>query len=147
EEYLPPEPRPFEDVAETVREDALASRQVGLVSAELERLMAEADIEMVGKLEFTYNNYLVAEVGSEEIRAADLARATYGNPEVQQFLDPSLSFLITDILKPQILDQLIDRTVAYVGAAELDGEFFGTEQQVAQQALNYVARDVVVTDE
>lgn len=147
EEYLPPEPRPFEEVAETVRADALASRQVGLVSAELERLLGEANIEMVGDSEFTYNNYLVAEVGSEEIRAADLARATYGNPEVQQFLAPSLTFLITDILKPQILDQLIDRTVAYVGAAELDGEFFGTEQQVAQQALNYVARDVVVTDE
>lgn len=147
EEYLPPETRPFEEVAEQVREDALTSRQVGLVAAELERLLDEADIEMVGESEFTYNNYLVAEVGDEDIRAADLARATYGNPEVQQFLDPSLSFLITDILKPQILDQLIDRTVAYVGASELAGEFHGTEQQVAQQALNYVARDVVVTDE
>src|SRR5690554_1514714 len=135
EEYIAPEPRPFEEVAETVREDALTSRQVGLVSEELERLLDEATIEMVDTSEFNYDNYLVATVGDEEIRAADLARVTYGNAEVQQFLDPSLSFLITQMLKPQLLDQLINQTVAYVGAQDLDGSFFGTESQVAMQAL------------
>lgn len=147
EEFLAPEHRPFEEVADQVRADTLASKQVGLVSAELERLMEEADIEVVDPTEFNWQNPTVATVGSEAIRAADLARNTYGNPEVQQFLDPSLSFLVTDFLKPQILDQLIDNTVAYIGAAGLDGEFFGTEQQVAQHALDYVSRDVTVTDE
>lgn len=147
EEYIAPTPRPFEEVRETVREDALTSRQVGLVSAELERLLDTADIQVVADSGFRYSNTVVARVGDEEIRAADLARATYGNAEVQQFLDPSLSFLITQMLKPQILEQMIDQTAAAVGAGQLDGSFFGTQLQIAQQALEYVARDVEVSDE
>ncbi len=147
EEYLAPTERPFEEVAEQVREDALASREAGLVTVELERLLDEASIEMVDTSEFNYNNYLVATVGDEELHAADLARATYGNANVQQFLDPSLSFLITEMLKPQILDQLINQTVAFKGAADLDANFFGTKAQIAEYALNYVARDVTVGED
>lgn len=147
EEYLAPTQRPFEEVEEQVREDALAARQSVLVIEELDRLFEEAIIEMVDTSEFDYSNYPVARVGDEELRAVDLARATYGNADVQQFLDPSLSFLITQMLKPQILDQLIDQAAAYQGAQQLDGNFFGTQAQVAQQAMNYVARDVTVSEE
>lgn len=147
EEYLAPSQRPFEEVAEQVREDAIASKEAGLVTVELERLLSQADIELVDASEFSYDNYLVATVGDEELRATDLARATYGNADVQQFLDPSLSFLITEMLKPQILDQLIDQTAAFSAASQLEGDFFGTKAQVAQQALNYVARDVTVSEE
>lgn len=147
QEWLAPAVRPFEEVAEEVREDARTSLQVGLISAKLEEMLAAANIEVVDASEFRYDNPVVASVGSEDIHAADLARATYGNAEVQQFLDPSLSFLITDMLKPQILDQLIDQTAAYTGAASLDGRFFGTEAQVARQALNWVARDITLTDD
>src|SRR5699024_1842501 len=145
EEWLAPEVKPFEEVADEVREDAITSLQVGLVSRELDRKLAEADIEIVDDSEFSYDNPVVAKVGTEEIRQADLARATYGNAEVQQFLDPSLSFLITDMLKPQILEQLVDQTVAWTGSADLAGRFFGTEAQIARQALNWVARDVSVS--
>ena len=146
EEYLAPQVKPFEEVAEEVREDAITSLQVGLISRELDERLAAADIEVVDDSEFRYDNPPVATVGGKEIRAADLARATYGNAEVQQFLDPSLSFLITDMLKPQILDQLVDQAAAFTGAAELDGRFFGTEAQVARQALNWVTRDISLDD-
>ncbi len=147
EEFLAPERRDFEEVASAVRDDALQAKRVGIVSAELERLFDQADIVVEPDSGLRFNNYVVATVDDHEIDAVEHARATYGNAEVQQFLDPGLAFLIEQILKPQILEQVIDQRIAYIGASELDGEFFGTPAQVAQEALAYVARDVVVEDE
>lgn len=147
EEFIPQQRRAFESVAEQVREDALQAKRVGIVSAELERLKRAASVEFPAGSTLSYENYVVATVGGEEITAVDLARATYGDAQVQQFLDPSLAFLITQILKPQILEQLIDQRIAVAGASTLNGEFFGTEAQQAAQIMSFVARDVDADEE
>jgi parvulin-like peptidyl-prolyl isomerase len=147
EEFEPSEVKLFAEVADEVREDALQSKKVGIISKELNRLVHDAKIEIPADSEIVYNNPVVATVGADEIRAADLARATYGNAQTQQFLSPETAFLIEQLIKPQIMEQLIEQKLAYLGSAELAGTFVGTEAQVAQEALDFVARDVTVSEE
>lgn len=147
EQFLASEVKPFAEVADEVREDALQSKKVGIISQELNKLVHSAKIEIPADSEITYSNPVVATVGADEIRAADLARATYGNAQAQQFLSPETAFLIEQLIKPQVMEQLIEQKVAYLGSSELAGTFVGTEAQVAQEALDFVSRDITVTDE
>jgi hypothetical protein len=146
EAFEPSTVRPFEEVESEVREDALQSKKVGIISGELNRLVREASIEIEDST-LAYDNPVLATVGGEEVRASDLARATYSDGQTQQFLDPGTAFLIEQIIKPQAMNNLITQKLAYRGSAALDGDFVGTEAQVAQEALDFVARDVTVSDE
>lgn len=147
EEFVPSAVRPFEEVAQQVREDAQAAKELGLVEAELDKLVADAQVSVPADSTLTYDNPVVAAVGDREIRAADLARATYTDPQIQQFLTPDTAQLIADFFKPSVLEELIDRELALQGASEIDTSFVGTDAMVAEAALSYVARDAVATDE
>ena len=46
-----------------------------------------------------------------------------------------------------MLEQLINRDLAYQGASDLDAQFIGTKGQVAQEALAFVSRDASASDE
>ena len=85
-------------------------------------------------------------MGDEEIRAADLSRATYANPQVQNFLSPNNAQLITQFFKPSILESLINQTLAAQGAQALGITTIGPEPTVAQSALDYVSQDAAVSD-
>jgi parvulin-like peptidyl-prolyl isomerase len=147
EEYLPSAPRPFEEVAAAVREDADAAKRAGVLERAVDRLVATARIEVPLGSSLTYQDSVVAQVGARDIRASDLVRATYTNPQIQQALSPQNAFLITAFFKPSILDQLVDQEVAHLGAASLGVPFVGTRAAVGASALNYVVRDVVASPE
>ena len=85
ENFIPAQPQPFDEVQDQVREDALAAKRAGAQEAVLEALRAEATVTTPEGSATTYSNPAVARVGEEEILAADLNRATYTNPQVQNF--------------------------------------------------------------
>ncbi len=149
EEFLPAATRPFEEVSEVVAEDALEAKQAQAFDEELRRLQREARVVIPepNPLELTYDERVVATVGDTDIKRSELVRATYTNPQIQQALSPDTAFLITGFFKPAILDQLIDQELAYQGAGELDVPFVGPRRFVAQNALEYVARDVSVGED
>ena len=147
EAYLPALPRPFEEVAATVRDDALAAKRAGVLEQEIERLVADARIEVPADSSLSFEDRPVARVGDVEIMATDLVRATYTNPQIQQALSPDSAFIITAFFKPAILAQLVDQELALKGVADLGVPFVGTRAMVAQSALNYVAREAVADDE
>lgn len=147
EEYIPSGTRPFEEVREQVREEALNAKRQGEQERLLESLRAQANITVPAGSPYTYENPVVATVGDEEIRRSELVRYTYLNPQIQQFLRPDTASLITDFFKPNILEQLIDQKLAYQGAQELDVELIGTEAMIAQGAESYITRDVDVSEE
>ena len=149
EDYLPAQTRPFEEVAELVREDALQAKQAQVLDDAVRRLQREARVEIPpeSQLDLGYEDEVVAEVGEIDIKRSELVRATYTNPQIQQSLSPDMAFLITGFFKPAILDQLIDQALAYQGAEELGVPFVGPRSFVAQNALAYVARDVSISDE
>lgn len=141
EEYVPERARPLEEVREEVRSDALAAKRAGIVQRHLEELLAQARVEVPEDSEVEYDDYPVARVGEEQIMASDLALATYTNRQIRDNLRPELESLIVDFFKPTVLETMIERKLAYLGADELDGEFVGSEEQIAAQALAYVSRD------
>lgn len=147
EEYLPPAPRPFDEVADQVREDALDAKRSQVVQAELDRLVDAATVSVPPGSELSYDNPVVARVGDETITAAELDRATYTNPQIQQALSPQTADLITSFFKPAVLGQLIDTEVAYQAASGLGLEVVGSKAVVAQAALDYVSRDATATDQ
>ena len=146
-EYLPSDTRPLEEVREQVEEDALNSKKQGIIEAELERLRAEADLTFPETSTLQFDNAVVAEVGEAEIHEAELDRATFLNPVMQQALTPDMAEVIVQLFRPNVLQQLISTELAYQGAQQLDAEFVGTKAGIAQSALNYVARDVTVTED
>ncbi|HEX7004233.1 MAG TPA: peptidyl-prolyl cis-trans isomerase [Trueperaceae bacterium] len=147
EEFVPESPRPFEEVADQVREDALAAKQAGVVQQHIEELRQEAQITIPEGSELEYEDYPVARVGDEEIMASELALATYSSQQIQQNLNPQLAPLIVEFFKPTILENLIEQKLAYLGAQQLDADFVGSEALVAQQARDYVSRDATVEEE
>lgn len=147
EAYLPAAPRPFDEVAAAVRDDALSAKRNGALEAEIARLVAAARIEVPAESSLRFDDVPVARVGGVEIMATDLARATYTNPQIQQALSPDTAFIITAFFKPAVLSQLVDQELALQGLSELGAPFVGTRAFVAQSALNYVAREAAVGDD
>jgi len=147
EEYLPSDTRPLEEVREQVQEDALNAKKQGIIEAELERLRVEADVSFPETSTLQFDNAVVAEVGEAEIHEAELDRATFLNPVMQQALTPDMAEVIVQLFRPNVLQQLISTELAYQGAQQLDAEFVGTKAGIAQSALNYVSRDVTVTED
>ena len=149
ESFLPAATRPFDEVVDQVREDALQAKQAQALDEAVRRLLGAARVEIPERstLQLRYDDGVVATVGAIDIKRSELVRATYTNPQIQQALSPDTAFLITAFFKPAILDQLIDQELAYQGADTLGVPFVGPRRFVAQSALEYVARDVEVDDE
>lgn len=147
EEYLPSGLRPFEEVEAQVREDALEAKRNGEIERVLQELREQATIVVTEDSPYRYDDDVVARVGDEVITRSELVRATYLNPQIQQFLSPDTASLVTDFFKPTILEQLIERELAYQGAQRLDLPLVGSRDLVAQAALNYASRDAEASEE
>jgi len=147
EELVPAEPRPLEEVADEVREDALAAKQQALLDRRVSELVEQAEVQLAEASELSLDDPVVAKVGDSEIRASQLVRATYTNPQIQQALNPQSATLIAEFFKPSVLEQLIDRELAVQGAERLDATFFGSDALVAQSALDWVAREAEASQE
>ena len=147
EEFLPAVTRPFDEVAETVRQDTLDAKKSGIVEAELDRLREEATLTFPASSDLSFDNPVIAEVNGVEIRAVDLDSALYTNPQIQQSLSPQVADLIVGLFKPTVLSQVIDTEVAYQAADSLGVPLVGSRAGIAQAALNYVGRDVSATED
>ncbi len=146
-DYLPADVRPFDEVAEQVREDALAAKESALLQQTLRNLRQEASLEFPENSEYDFDNEVVATVGQDEVRALELAEATYLNQQVQQFLSPQNAEIVASFFKPSSLEQLIEQKLALQGADTLDATFVGSEGVIARSALNFIANDAEVTEE
>ncbi|MEJ2292698.1 MAG: peptidyl-prolyl cis-trans isomerase [Deinococcales bacterium] len=146
EAYIPATLQPFDKVKDQVKADALKAKQSGVVQQKIDQLKNDAKVTVPKGSSLSYDNPVVAKVGDATITAADLDRATYTNPQIQQALSPQSASLVTQFFKPAVLGQLIDTYVAYQGAQKLGLALVGTRQMVAQAALNFVSRDAKAAD-
>lgn len=146
EDYLPAAPRPFEEVATAVRDDALRIQQAGVLETDIDRLVAAARVEFPTTSTLSFNDVVVARVGKREILASDLVQATYTNPQIQQALSPDNAFIITAFFKPSVLDQLVEQELALLASVDLDATFIGPRAFSAQSVLSFVVRDASVSE-
>ncbi|UCH25928.1 MAG: peptidyl-prolyl cis-trans isomerase [Trueperaceae bacterium] len=147
EQLIPVSVRPFEEVEEEVREDALAAKRAAVVEATLEDLRDQAQITVPEEGLYQFSDQPIARVGDVEIMSTDLVRTVYSDPQIQQILSPDSASLVAQFFKPNVLEQLIERELAYQGASQLDASFIGTRNQVVSSALAYVSREATATDE
>lgn len=147
ETIVPAAPRPLDEVRSEVEDDALAAKRTAVLEDAVADLVDAAEVQLAEGSELTISDPVVAVVGDSEIRASDLARATYTNPQIQQALSPQTAELIATFFKPSILEQLIDRELAVQGAPTLDATFIGNDALIAQGALDWVARDAEATED
>jgi parvulin-like peptidyl-prolyl isomerase len=147
EEFVPAAVRPFEEVQEEARTDALEAKKQGALSTAFDDLMNQAQVSVPEGSVLVYDDPVVAKVGDSEIKKSELVNAVYRDPQMQQALQPGMEQLIS-LFKPNYLEQLIDRELAYQGSGQLEGAtFFGSKGQIAQQALQFVSKDAAVTPE
>ncbi|MCY4353973.1 MAG: peptidyl-prolyl cis-trans isomerase [Truepera sp.] len=147
EEFIPSEQRPFEEIREEVREDALELKRAEVLEDGLRQLRLDAEITIPENSFYSFDNPVVARVGAAEIREAELVYATYDNQQIQRALSPDLAPLIVQLFKPNVLELLIEQELAIQGADLLEPTFIGPRALVAQSILNYVSRDAVATEE
>lgn len=147
EDFVPGGTRPFEEVADEVREDALEAKESQVLEERFEELLDSAEVNIPEGSELNYTDSVVARVGDYEIENSDLVRVVYSDPQISQAITPDTAQVITDLFKPNYLQQLIDSELAYQGAQTLDVDFFGPRALVAQNALAYVSRDASASDE
>jgi len=146
EAYQPAGTRPLDEVRDEVREDVRELKEAAVQENTLRELQESAEITAPEGSTYSFENPTVARVGDTEIKAAELDRNTYLNPQIQQLLNPNFAEIIATSVRPNVLDQLIDEELAYQGAERLDATFVGPRSAVAQSALGYVSRDATATD-
>ncbi|MGL4609883.1 MAG: peptidyl-prolyl cis-trans isomerase [Trueperaceae bacterium] len=148
EEFVPSVARPLEEVREEVAEAALESKKEGVLETTFEDLRVKAQVSIPKGSVLTLDDPTVAKVGDSEIKKSELVSVVYQSQQIQQSLQPGMEQIVTGIFKPSYLEQLIDREVAFQGSKQLPNtNFFGSKNQIAQQALQHVSKDAAITPE
>ncbi len=153
EKYFPAGQQTFEEAKKKLEEDAKQLKSNGATEAWIKAIEQNAKVEFTKdgveqKLE--YFNPPVAKVGTEEIRLNQLNRLVYlQNQQIQQFLQQGgaaqSAQLVEQFFKPQTLETLIQGAVGVQAAKKLGQPFFGSEQDVVNQAKQWQTRAVAVS--
>ena len=154
EKYFAAGQQTFDEAKAKLEEDAKQLKSNGATEAWIKALEKNAKVEFTkdgtaAKLE--YFNPPVAKVGTEEIKLNQLNRLVYlQNQQIQQFIQQGgaaqSAQLVEQFFKPQTLETLISGAVGIQAAKKLGQPFFGSEQDVVNQAKQWITRDTSVTD-
>ncbi len=154
EKYFAAGQQTFEEAKAKLEEDTKALKSAGATEAWIKELEKNAKVEITKdgieqKLE--YFNPTVAKVGKEEIKLNQLNRLVYlQNQQIQQFIQQGgaaqSAQLVEQFFKPQTLETLISGVVGVQAAKTLGQPFFGSEQDIVNQAKQWKTKDVSITD-
>ncbi|GGL91642.1 peptidylprolyl isomerase [Deinococcus aerolatus] len=149
EKYLAPAPKPFEDA----KTDILAALKTQKENAAVERWLTELDKN--AKVEYldpnwTIENPTVATVAGRDIPYSEVVEGVVGNQQFSSLLEQvpaeQAASLVNGLLKPQVLQGVIQTYAAPTLAERLKLPLTGTRQDIAQGLAAYGARDVKVSD-
>ncbi|THF85896.1 peptidyl-prolyl cis-trans isomerase [Deinococcus sp. KSM4-11] len=149
EKYLAPAAKPFADA----KADAVTAVNEQKKNAALESWIA--GLEKDEKIEFKDPNWkienpTVATVAGQNIPYSDVLEQVVNNQQFGQLLQQvpadQAAQLVNGILKPQVMQQLIQGYAAPTIAQKLNLNLAGSRQEVAAGLAAYGARDVKVTD-
>ncbi|GHF47737.1 peptidyl-prolyl cis-trans isomerase C [Deinococcus metalli] len=149
EKYLAPAPKPYADA----KTDAMTAVSEEKKNAALETWIA--GLEKGVKIEFMDPNWkvenpTVATVAGQDISYSEVLEQVVNNQQFSQLLQQvpaeQAAGLVNGILKPQVVQQLIQGYAAPSIAQKLKLDLAGSRQEVAAGLAAYGARDVKVTD-
>ncbi|WP_183984929.1 peptidyl-prolyl cis-trans isomerase [Deinobacterium chartae] len=147
ERFLPAQTKPFAEVKAAATSAVEQQKKNAKIEAWLEGLNNSAKVEVLDKT-WAYNNPVVAKVGKDEIRYADLVSALYSNQQIAQVLQqgPQAESFVNQFFKPQVLDGLINQRVAAQLAREEKRPFEGSRAEVLASYQLWATRDVKPTE-
>ncbi len=148
EEYLPGGDRPYEEVADQVKEDALQVKQAGVVDNYIREVRKRAVVKFgEGDLPYEYKNPVVAKVGDQEIKLADVSQVVFADQQVGSLIQQGLGDLAVQFFYPTVTDQLITQDLLVQQAKASGKPFIGTPAQIAQDVQLWKTKDATITPE
>ena len=141
--------QPYDQAKDKVKADALKAKQSQAVEAWVLGVLRNAKVVIPGGSKYRYFNPVVATVGTESIKLADLNRQIYFNQQVSQFLQqggPQGSALVLQFFRPQAMSNLIDQAVAVNYAAKSGKPFVGDHAALLQAVQKANTGNVKVSD-
>ncbi|WP_456410589.1 peptidyl-prolyl cis-trans isomerase [Oceanithermus sp.] len=148
EEFLPGGDRPYEEVADQVKQDALAVKQNGAVENYIREVRDRAVVKFTEEeIPYDYQNPEVAKVGEKSIPLAEVIQLVFSDQQVPDLIQQGLGELAVSFFFPAATEQLIVEELL-VQQADASGEpFIGTRAQKAQDVQLWKTKDVTVTEE
>lgn len=148
EEFLPGGDRPYEEVADRVKEDALQVKQSGAVDNYIREVRERAVVKFSEEeIPYEYKNPMVAKVGDKEIKLAEVIQVVFADQQVGSLIQQGLGDLAVQFFFPTVTDQLITEELLVQQAKKSGKPFFGTRAQIAQDVQLWKTKDVSVTPE
>ncbi|MDV6374623.1 peptidylprolyl isomerase [Deinococcus arenicola] len=149
EKYLAPAPKPFEEAKTDIMTALKTQKENAVVENWLSGLEKDAKIEYTD-LNWKTENPTVATVAGKNIPYSDVVGGIVSNQQfgslLQQVPPEQAGGMVNGILKPQVVQGLIQSYAAPEIARKLGLALSGTRQDIAAGLAAYGARDVTVTD-
>ncbi|GHF99659.1 peptidylprolyl isomerase [Deinococcus piscis] len=150
EELLAPETKPYDTVKEEVKSALETSKKRGAVEAFLDEQVAAAKIEVVDPA-WKYEDPTVAEVGGRAIPYSEVVGRVMQNQQLMMMMQSmqgdQLSEMINGMLKPSVVEQVIQEYAAPSIVKAENIPVVGTRQDLVSGLIAYGGRNVKVTDE
>ncbi|UBV43267.1 peptidyl-prolyl cis-trans isomerase [Deinococcus taeanensis] len=149
EKYLPPTRKPFAEAKSDVSTTVNEQKKNAAVEAWVEGLRKDAKVEFKD-LNWKVENPTVATVGGQSIPYSQVIEQVVNNQQfaglLQQVPADQAAQLVNGILKPQVVQQLIQGYAASALVERLKLNLVGTRQELAAGIAAYGARNVKVSD-
>lgn len=149
EKYLAPAPKPFAEAKADVLTAANEQKKDAAVEAWSDKLAANMKLEYVD-VNWKAEDPTVAKVAGQNIPYSEVIGQVVGNQQFTGLLgqvgSDQAAQLVNGILKPQVVQSLIQGYAARTVAQSQKLPLTGTRQEVAAALAAYGARDVTVTD-
>jgi parvulin-like peptidyl-prolyl isomerase len=147
EKFLPGGPQSFSEAKKKVDEDIVNLKKAQLVEEWQQGLMRAVKVEPGKDSKNEFYNPVVAQVGSKEIKLAEVNLAVFSNQQIGQFLSsPESQGMVGQFFKPQALDTLISQAAAVLAAKKIGKPFIGPESAVLSAAQLYVTKDIKASE-
>jgi parvulin-like peptidyl-prolyl isomerase len=154
EKYFAAGQQTFDEAKTKLEEDAKALKSNGATEAWIKQIERDAKVEITKdglEQKLDYFNPTVVKVGQEEIKLNQLNRLVYlQNQQIQQFIQQGgtaqSAQLVEQFFKPQTLETLISGVVGVQAAKKLGQPFFGSEQDIVNQAKQWKTKDITISD-
>ncbi|THF71826.1 peptidyl-prolyl cis-trans isomerase [Deinococcus sp. Arct2-2] len=149
EKFLAPAPKPFADAKTDVLTAVNQQKKNAAVEAWGDKLAADMKVEYID-VNWKAEDPTVAKVAGQNIPYSAVIEQVVGNQQftglLQQVPADQAAQLVNGILKPQVVQSLIQGYAARKVAQDQKLALAGTRQELAASLAAYGARDVKVTD-
>ncbi len=149
EKYLPAGPKTFDVAKDDVMTALKNQKQDAAVESWVDGLRANAKVEYLDPA-WKVSDDVVASVEKQKIHYSEVVGQVFSDQRfsglLNQMSPEQVAPMVNSVMKPGIVEQLIQGYTAATVAKKLDLSLVGSRQEIAQSLMGYGARNVKVTE-